>query len=463
MYTFTNGTCTNTATTSLTVNALPVVAAISGGATTVCVNSDTPAFTDATAGGTWSITNGTGTASITSAGVVTGLTPGNVTVVYTLDNGTCTNTAATSLTVNAPAVITVQPSRTTFCAGSNASFSVTATGTGTLTYKWQVSTDGITFTDISGAPYVGGNTGFLTISGVPVAFSGNYYRVIVSASAPCSAPVTSDAVQLLLTNTWTGVTSTDWNTASNWSGNTVPTIACPDVSLPAGTPNQPVISSAVPAITNLIVQPGVVLTIDNGSLIIGGAINNIAGGIITTVNGSVEFNGSLPQTIPAAIFQNNALKNLIISNSSVAGLTLGGPLDVYQSVTYGASGTNLNTGGFLTLKSTVTETASLGNMTGHTISGDVTVERFIATGTGSASYHAKAWELIAVPTQGQTIKQSWQEGATATNASSPSAGSAGNPKAGYGTMLTGAVIGAATQSTPGFDAYTPTGASIKVL
>ena len=69
--------------------------------------------------------------------------------------------------------------------------------------------------------------------------------------------------------------------------------------------------------------------------------------------------------------------------------------------------------------------------------------------------------MIAVPTQGQTIKQAWQEGASATNASSPSAGSAGNPKVGYGTMITSDVVAAATQSTPGFDAYTPTGASIK--
>ena len=461
VYTFTNGTCINTATKSLTIKTLTAVAAIGGGSTSVCANSDTPAFTDATSGGTWSVTNGTGTATITSGGVVTGLTPGTVTIVYTFDNGTCTNSAATSLTVNSPAVITVQPSGTTFCAGSNASFSVTAICTGTLMYKWQVSTDGITFTDILGAPYAGYKKAFLTVGGVPVAFSGNYYRVIVSASGPCSAPVTSNAAQLFLTNTWTGVTSTDWNNASNWSGKNVPTIACPDVVIPGGTANQPVVRSAVPAINNLIVKSGAVVTIDNGSLIIGGAINNTAGGIITTVNGSVEFNGSAPQTIPAAIFQNNALKNLIISNSSVAGLTLGGALDVYQSVTYGAPGTNLNTGGFLTLKSTVNETASLGNMTGHTISGDVTVERFIATGTGSASYHAKAWELIAVPTQGQTIKQSWQEGATATNASSPSAGSAGNPKAGYGTMLTSDVIAAATQSTPGFDVFTSTGPSIK--
>src|SRR3954470_2110613 len=38
-------------------------------------------------------------------------------------------------------VFTQQPSATTVCEGSNASFTITATGSGTLTYQWQVSTD----------------------------------------------------------------------------------------------------------------------------------------------------------------------------------------------------------------------------------------------------------------------------------------------------------------------------------
>ncbi len=57
--------------------------------------------------------------------------------------------------------------------------------------------------------------------------------------------------------------------------------------------------------------------------------------------------------------------------------------------------------------------------------------------------------------------RSWQEGATATNVSSPAPGSAGNPVAGYGTMLTSDVAGAVTQPAPGFDAFTSPGPSIK--
>ena len=39
-------------------------------------------------------------------------------------------------------------------------------------------------------------------------------------------------------------------------------------------------------------------------------------------------------------------------------------MDVYHALTYGPLGKNLNTGGFLTLKSTAAETAWLGDMTG---------------------------------------------------------------------------------------------------
>src|SRR5664279_3017125 len=149
----------------------------------------------------------------------------------------------------------------------------------------------------------------------------------------------------------------------------------------------------------------------------------------------------------------NAVHDLVISNSTATGVTLDGALDVFGSLTYGVTGKNLNTGGFLSLKSTITETAWLGDMTGHTINGDVTVERYIATGNGAAPNHGKSWQLLAIPTTGnQSIKAAWQEGATVTNIGS-TPGSAGNLVPGYGTMITSAVANAATQPAPGFDVY----------
>ena len=83
-------------------------------------------------------------------------------------------------------------------------------------------------------------------------------------------------------------------------------------------------------------------------------------------------------------------------------------------------------------------------MTGKTIDGDVTVERYIPN-------HPKAWQFLAVPISGtQTVNEAWQDTATVANQ---------NRYPGFGTMLTGSVSGAVSL---GFDAYTPAGASIKI-
>ena len=89
----------------------------------------------------------------------------------------------------------------------------------------------------------------------------------------------------------------------------------------------------------------------------------------------------------------------------------------------------------LTLKSTALNTARIGVVTGDTITGKVTVERYIAA--------HKAWYFLSIPTNTtQTVQQAWQEGATNTDS---------DLVQGYGTQITG--LG----GTPaGFDVYTST-------
>ena len=181
----------------------------------------------------------------------------------------------------------------------------------------------------------------------------------------------------------------------------------------------------------------------------GNAITRISGNINGSA-GTVEMNGTSAQTIPASTFQGNNLKNLVISNTNtVSGVTLLGTLDIYRSVTFGAGGRKLTTGGYLTFKSTVAETAWLGQLAAtNSITGDAAVERYIPL-------HAKAWQFLSTPitaTSTQTVKQAWQEGAATAN---------GNPLSGYGTQLTSNIAGATAQPKPGFDVYTAT-PSIKI-
>lgn len=85
---------------TLTIHALPIATTITGGANVVCTGTPSVAFTHATPGGTWSVTNGTGAATITSGGVLTGTAAGTVTINYYFSNANgCYNTSTRLVTI----------------------------------------------------------------------------------------------------------------------------------------------------------------------------------------------------------------------------------------------------------------------------------------------------------------------------------------------------------------------------
>jgi hypothetical protein len=187
-----DGTATSIGT--FTVNPLPAV--IAGGATTVCVGGSTPAFTNATPGGTWSITNGTGSASITSGGIVTGSSAGTVTVNYTLPT-TCTRTV--SLTVNQlPAAIA--GGSPTVCEGaSTPAFTNTVSG-GT----WSVTNGTGSATITAGGILTGSTAGTVTVNYSTGSCTPVTYGVTVNpAPAAPTAPVNSSITGTGFTVTWT--------------------------------------------------------------------------------------------------------------------------------------------------------------------------------------------------------------------------------------------------------------------
>jgi len=120
-----NNTCgTGIATFVITVNA-PSAGTITGNATVCSGATDT--LTDAVPGGTWS-SKQTYYGTINSAGIVTGINPGNTSIVYTVSNA-C-GSASTSLTVRvnpAPYAGSVTGS-TKVCAGSTTTLADAAAG-----------------------------------------------------------------------------------------------------------------------------------------------------------------------------------------------------------------------------------------------------------------------------------------------------------------------------------------------
>lgn len=108
--------------------------------------------------------------------------------------GTCSSatSSAAILNVKALATISSNPSNVTVCSGTGTTFSVSATGYG-LSYKWQVSTDGTNYSDItSGGIYSNYTTATLSLSSsVNSSYNNYYYRCVVTGS--CSTATSTGA------------------------------------------------------------------------------------------------------------------------------------------------------------------------------------------------------------------------------------------------------------------------------
>ncbi len=397
---------------------------ICGGTTPGTISGTTPT------GGTGSYTyfwEQSNTSSSTGFGSASGTNnakdyiPGTLTQTTwyrrTAASGSCSNTSfAIQITVTPNPSAAISYPGSPYCSGAGTA-NVTLTGTTDGTFT---STAGLAINSVSGAITLGSST------------NGTYtVTYTVAAAGGCSQYQNTASVTVVAPGTWSGAVNTDWNNSGNWLCGAIPTSST-NVTIPGGLSNYPVINLITASVNNINIQNGGAVTINAGTLQIAGNISNT--GAFYSANGAVELIGTSAQNIPANAFDNNAIYDLIINNTSPGGITLGGALDIYGSLTYSGTGKKFNTNDLLTLKSTALNTAWVGDMTGNIISGDVTVERYLSS--------RKAWRFLSVPTNtAQTIRQTWQEGC----------GSNLNCVTNYGTQITGAGGTAA-----GFDLYTAT-------
>lgn len=183
---------TTSAAATLTVN---TAAAIATQPTTqvVCAGSSATFTVAATGAGLtyqWQLNTGSGfnnivgatAASHTVNNVALGQSGHQYRVIVT---GTCggssVTSAAVSLTVGNSAAITGQPSSTAVCVGATATFTGNATGS-SLTYQWQVSTNGTTWTNVTTG--TGGTTLSYTTPVTTAAMNGYQYRLNVFSCTP---------------------------------------------------------------------------------------------------------------------------------------------------------------------------------------------------------------------------------------------------------------------------------------
>ncbi len=147
----------------------------------------------------WQVNDGSGFVNIINDVVYSGSNVKKLTLTgapftisgyqYRCKVGACTTpiySDAATLSIDALPIITQQPIRANICDGSDATFTVEATGTN-LTYQWQVSTGSTSnnaFTDITvnDATYFAFD-GTLDISGSTMAMNNYRYRCVITSSA----------------------------------------------------------------------------------------------------------------------------------------------------------------------------------------------------------------------------------------------------------------------------------------
>ena len=315
----------------------------------------------------------------------------------------------------------------------NTTGSISVSGSVGTIYTWQSSTDGINgWANVAGGPYT-------TSYSYPALTSARYYRVIAQNTAACNED-TSAVVKLGLKNVWTGNTNNNWNVATNWSDEQLPSkTPCNTVIIPVlSSRPYPVLSGGSSDIYNLLVEPTASVTILNDGIlrIEGGITSNAA---INANDGTIEMNGAT-QTISGSNFVGKNIERLIVSGTQLnVSSTPNDTLNITEKLSFNTTA-GLNTGDNITLKSTLNKTASVGMLnTGNSISGRFTVERIIR--------HFQNWNMITLPVRENiSVRDSWQEGGAIFTSN------------GFGTRITGP----ASPAPVGLDVPPPTpGYSLK--
>ena len=341
------------------------------GTTSVCLGSVETYSTPLVSGHTysWSVTGGTYTM---------GATNNIINVTWTIAGAgevSVTETGASSVINTLPVTVNPVPpdnntvSDPTTCSNVPVNIVVYATPAG-IAYQLRLNSDNSPV----GPPVSSMGGGDVSIP-VTTAVT-TTYNIWASNEYGCGVMLTDLAVVTVVNDQiWTGAAGTDWNVAGNWSCGIVPTPAT-SVQVP-DVPNKPVLNGgAIGAVNNLVVDDGSSLTITGNTIRISGTITS-NGGLIATA-GSVEMNGSVAQQIGAGVFSANTIQGLLINNS--AGVTLQGLLNVTGIVSV-QNGT-LSSGGYLTLVSTAAGTALIDGAVAGTVTGDVTMQRYLASGYG---------------------------------------------------------------------------------
>ena len=280
-YTVTNGCGTAAATTVMTVNAAPSAGTITGTAN-VCVAATTALSTTGATGGTWTSTN-PAVGSVSTSGVVLGLSAGTTTISYGVGNTCGTVYASVVITVNPTPAAGSISGASTVCGGASVTLSdlagggvwsststTTATvGTGGLVTGVAAGTSAISYTVTNSCGTAAAST-IMTVNAAPSA------GTIVGTANVC--------VVGTLTLSATGASGGTWSSTAPAIGSVSSSGVVQGLSVGTTTISYGVSNTCGTAYASLVVTVNttpVAGTISGASSVCGGAsipLSDIAGG-----------------------------------------------------------------------------------------------------------------------------------------------------------------------------------------
>ena len=340
-----NGCTATSAPVTVTVNALPVVAAIAG-ANDVCVGS-TAILTNATANGVWTSSNAA-VATVSATGTITGVTAGSATINYTVTNASgCVTTTSMLVNVNAVPVNIPIGGPNTVCVGS------TITNFATPGGVWSSSNVSVATVAQNGIiTGVGAGTATISYTITNAAGCASTVTKVVTVNALPTVAVAANGPLTFcqggsVTLTASGGTSYAWaNSTITTAARTINTSGSYTVT---ATNANGCFATSAPVVVNVLALPNAAIASTGSTICLGSTVTLTASGGVsyawsngaqtaaTTVNNSNTYT----VIVTGANGCTNTASNVVTVNANPAVVTTAnGPLTFCQggSVTLNATG-----------------------------------------------------------------------------------------------------------------------------